>query len=253
MQLQHHRHVHLDLSDRRRVLLVADVHGQYHLLEEALSNRSWDPAQDALIIVGDLADRGADSEAAIEWTGREGVHRVLGNHDVMPRMLLDGEQPRKTLIRWGGAWFVDLPDERLREIADAFEAAPVAMTVVTPGGYRIGIVHGDCGDDWGRHVELLSSPAMLGHRACVELSLWSKETALNVLQSHQRLGCGPERVWCQVEGIDHVFHGHTPVENPFAHCNRSWIDTHAYDPAGRLTVIDADAWLDDVDMHRTFV
>lgn len=252
MQLQHQGHVHIDLSDRRRVLLVTDVHGQYHLLEEELSAQGWDPAQDTLIVIGDLADRGMDSEAALDWIRRDGVLRVLGNHDVMPRMLLAGELPRDTAIRWGGAWFADLPHERLQEIVDLFGAAPVAMTVTTPGGYRIGIVHGDCGDDWEQHVRTLSSPEDPGHHACVELSLWSKRTAMNVLDSHARLGCGPERVWCMVDGIDHVFHGHTPVPEPFAHCNRSWIDTHAYAPDGRLTVIDADAWLDDIDRHRPF-
>lgn len=252
MPLQHQGHLHLDLSDRRRVLLVADIHGQYRLLEDALSRQDWDPGRDALVILGDLADRGADSEAALEWADRDGVYRVLGNHDIMPRMYLDREEDRDTLVRWGCAWFVDLPEERIRGIAETFEAAPIALTVLTPGGYRIGVVHADCMSSWTRHVQLLSDPREIGHQVCVNLSLWSRGTILDILQSRTRRGCGPRDVACRVEGIDHVFHGHSPVDNPFAHDNRSWIDTHAYDPDGRLTVLDADAWLDCVDMHRAF-
>lgn len=252
MPLQHQGHVRLDLSDRRRLFLASDIHGEYRKLEEALSAQDWDPGRDALIIAGDLADRGPDSEDALEWIDRDGVHRVLGNHDVMPRMYLDGIEDRDTIVSWGGAWFVDLDRQHIRTIADALEDAPVAMTVTTPGGYRIGIVHADCLPSWDSHVRMLSDPREIGHETCVSLSLWSSNTIDDILHSSKRRGCPPGDVPCQVSGIDHVFHGHTIMPSAFAHDNRSWIDTGAYRPGGRLTLIDADAWLDYVDMHRAF-
>lgn len=252
MPLHHQGHVSLDLSDRRRLFLVSDIHGEFRKLEEALKAQDWDPARDALIIVGDLADRGPDSEDALDWVDRDGVYRVIGNHDRMPRMLLDGDEDRDTLVKWGGAWFVDLDRQHVRTIADAFEDAPVAMTVTTPGGYRIGVVHADCLSSWDSHVRQLADARGIGHETCVNLSLWSRKTILDILQSQERLGCPPGEVSCHVSGIDHVFHGHTSLPAPFAHDNRSWIDTGAYEPEGRLTLIDADAWLDYVDMHRAF-
>ena len=225
-------HVCHDLSDRRRVLITSDIHGEYQKLEASLKAQNWDPELDALIIAGDLADRGRDSEVALEWLTRKNVYRVLGNHEIMPRMLLDRRRSRETLIKWGGAWFVDLPRERLTSIAEAFEAAPVTMTVLTPGGNRIGVVHADCMTSWDRHVSLLSDPYSMGYQLCLDMSLWSRETILNIMESERRLKCRSSEVNCYVSGIDHVFHGHTPCDTPFSHDNRTWIDTGAYEPDG---------------------
>lgn len=96
-------HVEVDLSDRRRVLLCPDVHGAFPALRDRLRQLRWDPAQDALVLLGDLADRGPASAEAPEWTTREGVLRVLGNHDEMPAMLLRREIGPREARMMGGA------------------------------------------------------------------------------------------------------------------------------------------------------
>ena len=45
-----------------------------------------------------------------------------------------------------------------------------------------------------------------------------------------------------VSGIDHVFFGHSEVDQPLTRGNCSWIDTGAAH-SGRIAIIDADAWL----------
>jgi serine/threonine protein phosphatase 1 len=49
---------------------------------------------------------------------------------------------------------------------------------------------------------------------------------------------------CTITGIDHVFVGHTIVNQPVKHCNRSWIDTGAY-KTNVLTFVEIDDWINE--------
>lgn len=58
----------LPRNERGRDLLVGDVHGQFSGLRAALERVGFNPdAGDRLISVGDLVDRGPESDAAIDW------------------------------------------------------------------------------------------------------------------------------------------------------------------------------------------
>jgi len=251
MSDQQAKHVTLDLSDRDRILLVTDVHGEYGMLERELEEAGWNPERDALIINGDLADRGPSSERAVEFVSRPGVLRTKGNHEEMPGMFLKGIVKKKKAIEWGGAWFVDLPKKELREIVRVFEDCPIAMTVKTPIGRTVGIVHADCLDDWTQHVAILEDPAHHRHEDIVELSLWRRDTIERLIDDQRAGGERAEASRCLVTGIDHVFHGHTPLLRAFAHDDRSWLDTGAC-YGRRLTLIDVDAWLDQIDRHSPY-
>lgn len=238
-------HEMIDLSYRSRVLLAGDVHGMFDKLQDALAGVGYEPECDTLIMLGDLADRGPDSMRMVEWARETVVLRVLGNHDIMPRMILRGEINGRTAVKWGAAWFLDLPDEQMEDIATRLEDAPAAMTVLTPGGRRIGLVHADCGRDWDVHVSRLEDRSHRSHDKAVRLSLWDRDT---VDAMDQALAAGKEPR-CTMKGIDHVFHGHTPATRAFSCGDRSWLDSGAC-YGGPLTVIDADAWLDDLPSHQ---
>lgn len=239
------RHRSLDLSSHRRVLIAGDVHGEYAKLQVALDALGYEPGFDALVLAGDLADRGPDSPAALEWMVRHDVHRVLGNHDVMPGMLATGQIGRSTARKWGGGWFAGLEQDQLEALAERFERAPIAMTVRTPGGRTVGVVHADCGSDWHAHVTVLGDARDPGHQDAVRLSLWERFTMEDMLGMEER----DRASRCDVSGIDHVFHGHTPVMTAFACGNRSWIDTGAC-YGDDITVVDMDEWIGNVDVHR---
>lgn len=234
-------HLALDLSHRRRVLVAGDVHGEYGRLQEALDAELFDPALDSLVLVGDLADRGPDSMAALDWLARPWVHRVLGNHDIAPRLVLDEQIGRHEFRQWGGGWCMDLPDDEIERIAALLEDAPVAMTVTTPGGRMVGIAHADCLRDWREQVAMLA-PTSPKRGWARELCLWSRETIRDILARIAE-GIPVHDGWARVANIDHVFHGHTILDAPLTVANRSWIDTGAY-RGGPLTVVDIDKWID---------
>lgn len=245
------KHISLDLSDRDRILLVTDVHGEYGMLEKHLAEAGWNPERDALIINGDLADRGPFSERAVEFVSRPGVYRTKGNHEEMPGLFLAGKVKKKKAIEWGGEWFVRLPKKDLIEVVRVFEAAPIAMTVRTPLGRDVGIVHADCLDDWAAHVALLEDETHPRHQDMVEMSLWRRDSIERLIADQKAGGDRAAASRCLVSGIDHVFHGHTPVPRAFAHDDRSWLDTGAC-YGHKLTLIDIDAWLDQIDRHSPY-
>lgn len=79
-----------DLSGRRRIFAFGDIHGRFDLLQMNLDSVGFDPEQDTAILLGDLVDRGANSEAALEWCRKPGILRVRGNHD---QMVFDAPTP----------------------------------------------------------------------------------------------------------------------------------------------------------------
>jgi serine/threonine protein phosphatase 1 len=230
------KHLTLDFSDKRRVLIAGDIHGEYTMLQDKLTQLAFDSTQDVLVLVGDLCDRGLQNEEMLDFIANQSIHRVLGNHDIAPRMYLNDEFSRQLIDEnFGGGWFTKLPRENIEGIASLLENAPIALTVKTPGGRTIGVVHADCRRDWNQHITTLDEIWVY------DLSLWSRET-INGLMAMQASGQTLHPQAADISGIDHVFHGHTPLAMPFTCGNRSWIDTGACF-GGDLTVWDIDAFL----------
>ena len=50
--------------NKEKVFVVGDVHGQITMLDELL--QYWNPQEEQLIFLGDLADRGENSKATLE-------------------------------------------------------------------------------------------------------------------------------------------------------------------------------------------
>lgn len=245
-------HLKLDLSAHRRVLAVTDIHGEHQKLVEALRAIDYDGRQDALIINGDLVDRGPESEAVVQWVERPGVYRAVGNHDVMHQCHLDGDFSADLIAEYGGSWFLSLPPERRTILARQLSHGPLALTVKTPAGRDVGFAHADCWRDWDKHIAALKDPNAPLHIEAKRLNLWARNTITDLLDAAHKAEGKPVAYNCQVSGIDHVFHGHSTVTRPFSHNNRTWFDTAACYPGGYLTVLDVDAWLDRIDEHRPF-
>lgn len=248
-------HEVLDLSHARRVFTFGDVHGRIDLVQARLAEVGFDPSCDVAICVGDWMDRGPaglaemrdflDANPAILW--------VRGNHeDILRNACHDGgrltiDQTAGTLVKNGGQWVFDHIDgtrnrgnAELTEFADMLNAAPVAYTILTPGGRRIGIVHACVpNQSWGHMVATLEGPDPMREQATYDC-MWGRHAAdMAIARRDEGRPFG-----FQVDGIDHVFHGHTVVgREPLTFGNVSWIDTGAYE-TDVLTMVDVDAFLD---------
>jgi len=203
-----------------RFFVVGDIHGCYDQLMRELDRVSFDRSKDILCALGDLADRGPRSWDVVQLLRQPWFRSIKGNHEVMLEAHHLGQDDDGFHCRHGGLWFTRLTPEQRQEAYDLVHPLPLAMTVETPSGRRIGLVHGEvCGNDWDRFLKLLDE-----HRAAGDAALWSKSRAKNRAAYDN-----------QIAGVDMVYVGHTPMRAPVQAGNIRWIDTGCYD-SGVLTL-----------------
>lgn len=88
-----------------RDLIVGDVHGCFTKLQASLDAVGFDPARDRLFSVGDLVDRGPESDQVLAWLAQPWFHAVSGNHEVAAICFARGFIPSGFYVRgYGGGW-----------------------------------------------------------------------------------------------------------------------------------------------------
>ena len=218
------------VNGRGRDLIVGDIHGCFDKLQARLDAVGFDPGSgDRLFSVGDLIDRGPQSDAVLDWLDRPWFHAVLGNHEQMALLSTLGEQDAQEYAANGGEWFLRSSPARRDQIARRLAGLPVAIELGTALG-TVGIVHADCpAEAWPDFTEALESdPDEELREGLVESALWSRERCL---------------AWCEdeVEGVRAVVVGHTAMTRWTRLGNVIHIDTGAWmaDEARDFCLLDA--------------
>jgi serine/threonine protein phosphatase 1 len=215
-----------------RDLIVGDIHGYFLKLETALSAIGFDRAKDRLFSVGDLVDRGPESDQALDWLAKPWFHAVRGNHEEAAIAWAAGGIERWHYIRgFGGAWNVMNPPAESLRIADTFVALPIGIELETERGL-VGILHADCpARSWD---DLKAKLAAENHAAdgnplricpvaaCIT---WGRERFKRLFEG-------------EVEGVRAIVAGHNEVERLTCLDNFHMIDTGGWN--GReFTILDA--------------
>lgn len=214
---------HFTRNTAGRDLIVGDIHGCFSRLQVHLDSIGFDPTRDRLFSVGDLVDRGPESELALEWLARPWFHAVRGNHEQMAIDAAGGLFDQRNYIANGGAWFLGMTPPERTLFADAFSALPIAMELETAAGL-VGIVHADCpGADWSEMQPQLSGPRSQGFEM---QCMWSRDRISYQVQDG-------------VAGVVAVVVGHTPMERMTSLGNVLYIDTGAVFRGRDFTIIDA--------------
>jgi serine/threonine protein phosphatase 1 len=191
--------------------VVGDVHGCFSRLQAELDKIGFNQECDRLFSVGDLVDRGPESELALEWLDKPWFHAVRGNHEQMAIDHCARMSDAGIYAANGGAWMIGKTRAEGQPFADAFAALPIAIELETTAGL-IGIVHADCPvPDWN-----LLSVALTGKHgeAFEQMCIWSRERASNHIAT-------------PVENVKAVIVGHTPMREPTWLGNVLYIDTGA--------------------------
>ncbi len=65
----------------KRTIFIGDIHGCIDEFNELLRKLQYDPKMDRLILLGDLVDRGPDSQAVLQRAINLNLECVMGNHE----------------------------------------------------------------------------------------------------------------------------------------------------------------------------
>jgi serine/threonine protein phosphatase 1 len=253
--------VKVDLSKiAGRVLVIGDVHGCFSLLDRRLLEMRYDPEKDKLVFLGDLIDRGPENLRAMEII-EAGHLRIAGNHEDMYFKAFNSKRMDEnsywyyTHTRNGGGWMNTEDNAFNREFSKRLMNVPVVLEIRTPAGNKIGCIHaGTKHSDWReleKAFDTATGEALLMEDLgidplsdLIETCLWDRSFigGCQMFAANDRIPKAGAGNFGVIQGIDHVFFGHTPVTTPFTYGNCSFIDTKAFSTRN-LTIIDVDEFL----------
>ncbi len=209
------------------IYAIGDIHGQLHMLEDALARIEKDGGHDAQVVfIGDYTDRGAHSREVLDLLVKgqsEGRNWTFlrGNHDQMCAMFLE-----------------DYPRNDARLLVGYHWLHPRIGGVETLNSYGVKVSEGD------RIYQVHAQAKAAVPQAHIDFlaGLLPYYLRNNVLFVHAGIQPGiplhrqdpDDLIWIRDEFLDcpdpHpwlVVHGHTHVANPEHHGNRVNIDTGA--------------------------
>ncbi|SAK96079.1 serine/threonine protein phosphatase [Caballeronia fortuita] len=207
-------------NDLGRDFVVGDLHGCVDALRFLLHEIGFDGARDRLFSVGDLVDRGTDSLAAIDLIDKPWFYPVLGNHEDALIAVAAGAMRRQSWYAIGGAWAETIPDDELATLATRLSTLPL-VRIVGEGERRFNVLHAEF---FGNDAELDAGDFHEDVRGQI---LWGRGLALGHADPAQQFGLSP--TYC----------GHTPTRAVKRIGSQIYIDTCAFAPEGRLTIVQA--------------
>lgn len=205
------QHRHFDRNPKGVDFVVGDIHGEHARLKQALADVGFDRQVDRLFALGDLIDRGADSEGVLELLELDWFHSVFGNHEMMLLQGMDEPGERMLHLMNGGAWFQALSRWQQDALARRIRHhCSLAITVETDQG-PVGLIHATAPANWHRlQTEVLSPQDW-------QTLTWDRD---DFRQARVRPG-----KMSPVAGVKFTVHGHVSCSRAGRAANRCWIDT----------------------------
>lgn len=206
---------HFDANQHGRDFVVGDIHGCFDAVRDAMAAHGFDKERDRLFSVGDLVDRGTQCEECVDWIAQSWFHAVRGNHEQMAIEVAQGRHSIPNYVQNGGGWFVALPEDRRKLIANCLATLPFAIEIAHSLG-TIGIVHAEVvGNDWRGFTDALEVDTSNNKfRNLAECALWMRDRIT-------KRDCSP------VANARRVYVGHTPLAEYSVLGNVYYIDTGA--------------------------
>ncbi|MBB3259127.1 serine/threonine protein phosphatase 1 [Paraburkholderia bannensis] len=209
--------VHHEANARGRDFVVGDIHGCMTAFEQLLAEIDFDTQRDRMFSVGDLIDRGEQSERALGLLENDWFYPVLGNHEEALCAVVDGRLPRHRWYELGGEWAQALSDGELAGYAARLRNLPL-VRIVGEGPQRFNVLHAEFrGND--EQLSAGNFEATVRRRM-----LWGRDLAFSVAPSRQDLSI----TYC----------GHTTMREVRQIGAHRYIDTGACSPGGKLTLVE---------------
>lgn len=207
-------------NNRGRDFVVGDIHGWLEPMMDALDQFDFDADCDRLFAVGDIIDRGPDSEHCLKLTTAPWFYTVRGNHE---QLMFDWLQEPDSInvddwMHYGAStWVIDGPEnyfhqhpEVTRLASKLSETLPSVIELTLKDGRRLAISHSTLPvTEWEDLV------MRLPHDTGVQKALlWDRHLA-------------DENFERTVNGIDLCVCGHEATSRPQRRGNCVYIDTGA--------------------------
>lgn len=210
--------------------VVGDIHGCYDEFISELKATGFNFSTDLCISVGDIVDRGSQSEKCLSLLNEHWFRMVKGNHeDFCAKGYVDYmTEFYHKMENNGGLWFYQQEDDIRAYIANRFDKLPLVIEVDYKGK-KYGFVHADVAvQDWELFKEMILNDDEYDGYSVRQRALWSRDT---IRKGEQVL----------IAQVDEVYLGHTVVERPIKLGNMNFIDTGCvfkkYNDVYHLTVI----------------
>lgn len=235
------------INTKGRSFAISDIHGCIKLMKKRLAAVGFDESCDLAFPVGDLVDRGPESEWILDVLGESWFKPIIGNHEAfILKLYKDGNPSASTLKEAlefktsGFDWWGKTSPAFRREFLEKVRQLPIATELETSIG-KVGMVHADVpsGLHWDRIVDLINHPDVEQRRL--------------LLSNRNRVktkDCTP------VPGIERVYVGHNIVKRPLTLGNVIAIDTGAYKGRskkwrgkGQLSVVRVDVSMKELNEH----
>ncbi|WP_371365336.1 metallophosphoesterase [Pseudomonas sp. QL9] len=201
----------------RRVFVLGDIHGAYDLVDEALDLVEFNKSKDLLISVGDLIDRGENSDKVLDLLSQPFFLAVRGNHEHLfllahAQEFVDMNLLGRLVRDYGAWWWLLIDEEQQVKILNSLNPLPISIEISTPQ-MTLGIVHAELPKSityWQTFLSLLEKR--------------DQRTIQSALEGRSRL---TSQNATTISGIDYIFSGHTIVPAITALGNSVFLDTGA--------------------------
>lgn len=265
-----------------RDFAIGDLHGSFSLFEKLLDYLDFDPLKDRMFSVGDLCDRGPDSQRCLELLYEPWFHAVLSNHEQMMWEAFNGGIMGQYWLQNGGAWGIEalntwrtrnrpsadggarlasIEEHRLFDLLDIVGELPFIMTIGRQGGGRVHIIHAELPPGHVITDDVLASPEKVLELATIQshdgdFFAWGRhifrgfyQADLSNLDKVRRAVFYHNLDRTFNDQLSHIVSGHTILQQPLTIIGQTNIDTGAYgslhsDASGweGLTCVDLNAW-----------
>ena len=220
-------------NDRGRDFVVGDLHGCLDEFNTELERIKFDKERDRMFSVGDLVDRGPNSEDCLNLLFEPWFHAVKGNHEILwyySHVNNPNQEILYTFMVNGGEL---LPEEIFAKYRETVEAMPYMIEVEMKSGKRIGIIHAELEsnlDDWERMKKILIDAQYPDDDAIrmngpIAALVWGNDRIRKFRRQQDR-----KAVYKEIKGIDEIYVGHTIVPEPLTYQKINYIDCGAVLP-----------------------
>lgn len=239
---------HLSNSERKgRIFAVGDLHGEYDALMQALRALAFDFGKDRVLLVGDIHDRGRNSEKCLDLLREPWADSVLGNHELMLLESIDEDGALmgsgcSAVEMWmanGGEWALGAPQHNRADWRRlVLDSVPLNWVVERKDGRKVVVCHAEPDPDWLADVVALKNRPIPVSQLRGAITVWGRRI-LRTAGDDEMPRQQKQHLLSHVEGVLFSVHGHTQIKTAGWVNNLLFVDTGAVF-GNRLTLVDLD-------------